>query len=164
MRLSVRSGSTIRRRLTLSNWYVTVIPMICLFAALSVVFLMDMREKEIRQTRTEMERACAEADRWLDLAAEALSMLGLDVNVQNAMSRYAGAALKEQLDYRDFFRNRLAGLYPSNMQMVNAAIYLKKAFRGIIRMRIWRRFLPMTRGFASFSPERRRRIPGWEAG
>ena len=89
MKLSVRSGSTIRRRLTLSNWYVTVIPMICLFAALSVVFLMDMREKEIRQTRTEMERACAEADRWLDLAAEALSMLGLDVNVQNAMSRYA---------------------------------------------------------------------------
>ena len=50
MRLSVRSGSTIRRRLTLSNWYVTVIPMICLFAALSVVFLMDMREKEIRQS------------------------------------------------------------------------------------------------------------------
>ena len=133
MRLSVRSGSTIRRRLTLSNWYVTVIPMICLFAALSVVFLMDMREKEIRQTRTEMERACAEADRWLDLAAEALSMLGLDVNVQNAMSRYAGAALKEQLDYRDFFRNRLAGLYPSNMQMVNAAIYLKSGEKSFSR-------------------------------
>ena len=135
MRLSVRSGSTIRRRLTLSNWYVTVIPMICLFAALSVVFLMDMREKEIRQTRMEMERACAEADRWLDLAAEALSMLGLDVNVQNAMSRYAGAALKEQLDYRDFFRNRAGRLvslqYADGERCDLFEIWRKKLFAGL---------------------------------
>lgn len=129
MARSKRSGSAIRRKLTLSNWWVAVIPVVCMFAAVSVVFLHTMAENETRQAQADVSRACGEAERWISQAEEALGMLCLDINTQNAMGSYADAPLKAQLDFRDFFRNRLVGMYTSDMQMVSASLYLKAAER-----------------------------------
>ncbi|NCB31177.1 MAG: sensor histidine kinase [Clostridia bacterium] len=125
-RASIRHGKfNIRQKLTLSNWLVAVIPVICIFVAVSAVFLSAMTENERKQAQADVDKACADADLWLSQAGEVLSVLCLDINTQNAMGSYEGANLKGRLDYRDFFRNRLVGIYTSDMQMINAAIYLK---------------------------------------
>ena len=127
MKRSGKNRSAIRQKLTLSNWLVAAIPVVCIFAAVSVVFLHTMTQNERAQAQADVDKACADADLWISQAGEVLALLCMDINTQNAMGNYAAAPLKERLDYRDFFRNRLVGMYTSDMQMVNAAIYIKEA-------------------------------------
>lgn len=124
MRDGQKPRAAIWRKLTLSNWLVALIPMTVIFAAVSVIFLQAMFENQRQQSQRALDKACGEAELWVSQADEVLSILCMDINVQNVMSGFSSATLKERLDQRDFFRNRLLGLFTSDMQIANVSLYL----------------------------------------
>lgn len=119
--------ASIQKKLTLSTWMVTMVPVILLFAMVFFVFLNVNVTNSKRQTQLLLDKTVEELDSVFSQVIEGMNVMGTDMNVQNAIDQYVGGSYKERLDLRDFIRNRLANMTRAGRRTGMIAIYIKAA-------------------------------------
>ena len=68
-------------------------------------------------------------DGYFNQAQESLAFMVTDMNMQTAIDNYVSGTYKEQLDLRDFLRNRLANVSTVGRRTAAISIYIKEADR-----------------------------------
>ena len=129
-RLTVGRGfgdASIQKKLTFSMWLVAIVPITLIFAVVLWVLVSTGIQNTMRQSQMLLDKSVEEVDAAFLRAEDSIEALVTDMNVQSAIRDYIEGSHKEQLDLRDFLRNRLASIPVAGMDTVNVSIYIKGA-------------------------------------
>ncbi len=119
--------ASIQKRLTFSMWLVAIVPITLIFVVVLWVLISTGIENTRRQSQMLLDKSVEEMDTAFLRAEDSIETLVTDINVQSAIRDYVNGSHKEQLDLRDFLRNRLASIPVVGMDTVNISIYIKEA-------------------------------------
>lgn len=119
--------ASIRKKLILSTWLAAIVPIVVTFTIVCFVFMGTGEDSSRRQAQLLLDKTVEEMDGYFTQAEESLSFMVTDMNVQTAIDNYLTGTYKEQLDLRDFFRNRLANVSTVGRRTAAISIYIKDA-------------------------------------
>ena len=125
--LGAFKNAPIRKKLILSTWLVAIVPIVVIFAVVFFVFVNTGAESARRQAQLLLDKTVEEMDGYYNQAQESLGFMVTDMNVQTAIDNYVAGTYKEQLDLRDFLRNRLANVSTVGRRTGAIAIYIREA-------------------------------------
>lgn len=127
--LGAFKNAPIRKKLILSTWLVAIVPIVVIFAVVFFVFVNTGAESARRQAQLLLDKTVEEMDGYFNQAQESLAFMVTDMNMQTAIDNYVSGTYKEQLDLRDFLRNRLANVSTVGRRTAAISIYIKEADR-----------------------------------
>lgn len=119
--------ASIREKLILATWLVAIVPIVVTFAIVFFVFTNTGEDSARRQAQLLLDKTVEEMDGYFTQAEESLSFMATDMNVQMTIASYLSGSYKEQLDLRDFLRNRLANMSTVGRRTADISIYIKGA-------------------------------------
>ena len=125
--LGAFKNAPIRKKLILSTWLVAIVPIVVIFAVVFFVFVNTGAESARRQAQLLLDKTVEEMDGYFNQAQESLAFMVTDMNMQTAIDNYVSGTYKEQLDLRDFLRNRLANVSTVGRRTAAISIYIKEA-------------------------------------
>lgn len=120
-------NASIQKKLTLSTWLVAIVPIMVIFAIVFFVFLNVNVSNSKKQSQLLLDKTVEELDSYFMQAWENVSILVTDINIQNTIDAYVAGTYKEQLDLRDFIRNRLTNTGTLNQRTNHFSLYIKDA-------------------------------------
>ena len=123
--LGAFKNAPIRKKLILSTWLVAIVPIVVIFAVVFFVFVNTGAESARRQAQLLLDKTVEEMDGYFNQAQESLAFMVTDMNMQTAIDNYVSGTYKEQLDLRDFLRNRLANVSTVGRRTAAISIYIK---------------------------------------
>lgn len=125
LELGAFKHGSIRTKLILSTWLVAIVPIVVTFAIVFFVFTHTAEDSARRQAQLLLDKTVDELDSYFNQAEESLGFMVTDMNVQTALDNYVSGTYKEQLDLRDFLRNRLANMSTAGGRTAVISIYIR---------------------------------------
>ena len=124
--LGAFKNAPIRKKLILSTWLVAIVPIVVTFAVVFFVFANTGAESARRQAQLLLDKTVEDMDGYYNQVLESLGFMVTDMNVQTAIDNYVAGTYKEQLDLRDFLRNRLANASTVGRRTAAISIYIRE--------------------------------------